>query len=170
MVAPIATSHPGGERPAELDLDASSGRPATLEGMSSAPRPAVLRWSVSIALAGLVLLVGSLAVFVFTRAGQRVDATMQSSVSTLGLLQLHNQWIVSAITPGTLALATLLTVSVGLARRRWDAVAAALILLVGANVTTALMKQTIPRPDYGFGEPNSSPAATPPRPCRWRWP
>ena len=76
------------------------------------------------------------------------------------------------ISVGSLAALGTTLVLVALLRGRVMVAVAAAAAILGANLTTQLLKRVLERPDLtgpGPSDPPASRAATPRWPCRWRW-
>jgi membrane-associated phospholipid phosphatase len=131
------------------------GRSETVAGASAAASRWWTRWQT--ALESLtVLLVSGLALGWLaersqtTELGQLVDqAGMDLVVGDAETTRRLLGWL-GAVSVGTIALAVLGLVLVALSRRRYEAAAAAVALVLGANVTTQLLKRAIEREDFGM--------------------
>ncbi len=99
--------------------------------------------------AGVVLVVG-------TKLGQRADERSRWSVVVPDdMQQTILSWLgMVSIRSAVLALAVV--VLLALLRRRIDLAVTAVALVAGANVTTQLLKEFIPRPGYGVGPVGNS--------------
>ncbi len=85
-----------------------------------------------------------------TELGQAVDqAGMDLVVGNAEATRRLLGWL-GAVSVGTIALAVLGLVVVAVSRRRYEAAAAAVALVLGANVTTQLLKRAIQREDFGM--------------------
>jgi predicted neutral ceramidase superfamily lipid hydrolase len=85
-----------------------------------------------------------------TELGQAVDqAGMDLVVGDAETTRRLLGWL-GVVSVGTIALAVLGLVVVAVARRRYEAAAAAVALVLGANLTTQLLKRAIEREDFGM--------------------
>lgn len=117
------------------------------------------RWCLAVAVFGAVLLVVFVAFFVWTPFGQRADFQAQRSIQTHSW-SFYPTWLVTwLIREQTLAVMAAVAALIGLARRRLDLAVGAVVTIVGANLTTHVLKYyLIVRPDYGFGTDNITPS------------
>lgn len=99
------------------------------------------------------------AVFVRTALGQAVDemAMRGARVDHARLVNLLNSTL-DGTSLTSVGLVALLAAAIGLVRRRIDLAVAAGILVVGANVTTQLLKPLLTRPLFEVAGPNSLPS------------
>ncbi len=85
-----------------------------------------------------------------TELGQSVDqAGMDLVVGDAETTRRLLGWL-GVVSVGTIALAVLGLVVVAVSRRRYEAAAAAVALVLGANLTTQLLKRAIEREDFGM--------------------
>lgn len=85
-----------------------------------------------------------------TELGQAVDqAGMDLVVGDAETTRRLLGWL-GVVSVGTIALAVLGLVVVAVSRRRYEAAAAAVALVLGANLTTQLLKRAIEREDFGM--------------------
>ncbi len=112
---------------------------------------------VALAVSGTLIGLGGLAVagltslVVWTHLGQRADERSRWSVAVpFEVRDLLVAWL-DTVSVVSIALALLVIAGVALLRRRPVAALGALILVAGANVTTQVLKELIPRPAYGVG-------------------
>lgn len=115
------------------------------------------RTAVPVAVTALLAVLATVWVAVFTAAGQRLDETAMRVLNAsrtaatgdlIGLLD-------TVSTPAA-AIALAVIAGVGLLRLRPRLAVAAVVLVIGANLTTQLLKGVIARPDLGIGEVNNS--------------
>ena len=93
-----------------------------------------------------------------TELGQTVDqAGMDLVVGDAEATRRLLGWL-GVVSVGTLALAVAGLVLVALSRRRYEAAAAAVVLVVGANVTTQVLKRAVDREDFGMLTVSSFPS------------
>lgn len=93
-------------------------------------------------------------VFVRTAGGQRLDqlALVGARHGRTRLWQYAEQ-VLEPVSVGYVALVLLATVAIAVARRRWWMAAQVAVLMVGANVTTRLLKyEVLDRPSFGWGQ------------------
>ena len=102
------------------------------------------KWVVLSSLSGLAL-AGVYVAAVLTTAGQSVEDGILRSVGDDTLLQSGSA--LDAISPSAVLLVVALTMSVALVRRRPAAAVQSGVLIVGATLTTQVLKQFAPRPD-----------------------
>lgn len=120
------------------------------------------RWVLSAAAIALLAAAGAAGVyvvFVRTTLGQTIDeAAMQGAKvrheRVIDVLDSTLDWT----SLGTVALVALVAAAVGLLRRRLDLAVAAGILVLGANLTTQLLKTHLIRPHLATSAPNSLPS------------
>jgi membrane-associated phospholipid phosphatase len=126
-----------------------SPAPATLLGMRG--------WPVGLALWLLVLAGVELAAFLLvwrffvqSEHGQLLD-TVALTANSIGQARVENLvgTILNTLSAVSLALATAVVGFIALIRRRFAVALGAILLIVGANVTTQLAKYVIDRPDLG---------------------
>ncbi|WP_370617034.1 phosphatase PAP2 family protein [Mumia qirimensis] len=87
-----------------------------------------------------------------TRAGQRLDQSAMEAVYARREALEHLLSVLGYLSIGTMAAAMAVLVAMAVIRRRFAAALGAVALLVGANVTTQLLKRAIlDRPDYSYG-------------------
>ncbi|MEU4690178.1 phosphatase PAP2 family protein [Actinoplanes sp. NPDC023714] len=114
-------------------------------------------------LIGVLATLGTLAtyhVFVRTISGQWLDtaAMLGTDISHPRLAGLLSRSL-DATNMRTLLVICLIVAAIGLARRRADLAAGAAVLVLGANITTQLLKSRLPRPALdGLSYPNSLPS------------
>ncbi|MBM2621424.1 phosphatase PAP2 family protein [Actinoplanes sp. LDG1-06] len=99
-------------------------------------------------------------VFVRTTLGQRVDTTAMrgGDVSHPRVVEVLDRTL-NGTSLASLVLVCLFAAVVGVLRKRIDLALGAAMLVIGANVTTQLMKTHLTRPDLdGFSMPNSFPS------------
>lgn len=133
-------------------MPGQSGRRA---GASAAARRWWARWQTAVE--SLTVLVASGLALVWlaersqrTELGQAVDqAGMDLVVGDAETTRRLLGWL-GAVSVGTIALAVLGLVVVAVSRRRYEAAAAAVALVLGANLTTQLLKRAIEREDFGM--------------------
>lgn len=110
-----------------------------------------------VALSGLLTALGALALVativlvVWTRLGQRADERSRWSIAVpepLGTLVVN--WL-DTVSVSFVIVGLAVAVVLALARRRLGAGVAAAVLVAGANVTTQVLKEVVPRPEYGVG-------------------
>ncbi|KAA1424855.1 phosphatase PAP2 family protein [Mumia zhuanghuii] len=130
--------------------------PPTVTRAPSAARVPGRGRTISAALALLVLSVTALYLVVTyllaTRDGQRLDQSAMEAVYARrdALEQLLS--VLGYLSIGTMAAAMVVLAAMAVLRRRFAAAFGAVVLLVGANVTTQLLKRAIlERPDYSYG-------------------
>lgn len=89
------------------------------------------------------------AVAVLTVQGQEIDSSAFGNLTPRVNLQVFDATdnLLSTISFASVALLGLTIAAIALARRRGDLATAALMLLLGANVTTQILKEVLPRPD-----------------------
>jgi membrane-associated phospholipid phosphatase len=138
-------------------MTALADRPA-----AAAPRPRARHVAAPavlavLAAAGVAALYG---VFVRTSLGQRVDtAALQGADVQHPRVALVLERTLNGTTLVGLVLVALVAAAVGVARRRVDLAVAAAVLVLGANLTTQLLKTRLTRPDLdGAPAPNSWPS------------
>lgn len=99
--------------------------------------------------------------FVYRAAGQRVERW------ALAGAEAHSGWgwtwaqpALDAVSIGLVIGATIVAILIAVLRRRWVLALQVAILVAGANATTQLLKQTLPRPHLltGWTGPNSLPS------------
>jgi membrane-associated phospholipid phosphatase len=134
-----------------------SGGPRSMAGRDwAAARRALLVGTV-----GLVGLVAIYLVFVRSSAGQRIDQSGLNHVAgdwASGSRQTVASWL-RDVTIGVVAVVLLGCVAVALARRRLGLGLVAVLVVVGANVTTQALKHVVfERPHLGHGWTNSLPS------------
>jgi membrane-associated phospholipid phosphatase len=95
--------------------------------------------------ASLVVLAGVYTIAVLTEAGQSIEDSILRSVDGTTLLQ--SGVALDAISPPAVLLVVALTMVVAFLRRRPGSAVQAGVLIVGATVTTQLLKQLAPRPE-----------------------
>ncbi|MBZ2197301.1 phosphatase PAP2 family protein [Occultella gossypii] len=102
------------------------------------------------ALASAAVLVVTWWFFVTTRLGQLIDDAALSGADA-GPLTLTQAMlpILDVVSVPFVAGAVVAAVVIAVAQRRWSIAGAAVLLLVGANVTTQILKAVLPRPDLG---------------------
>ncbi len=100
------------------------------------------------ALASAAVLVATAWFFVTTRLGQLIDDAALSGADA-GPLTLTQAIlpILNVVSVPFVAAAVVGAVVIAVAQRRWSIAGAAVLLLVGANVTTQVLKAILPRPD-----------------------
>lgn len=99
-------------------------------------------------------------VFLLTSLGQTVDtaALHGADVSHERAVEIMNRTL-NGTTLASLVLVCLAAAAIGMARRRLDLAVAAAVMVVGANLTTQVLKTRLDRPDLdGFPAPNSFPS------------
>nr|WP_244637108.1 phosphatase PAP2 family protein [Frigoribacterium sp. CFBP 13712] len=116
----------------------------TVSAPPAVRRPGATRWAVTSGVAA-VALVGVYIAAVLTPAGQRVEDSILASVDGNTLLQ--SGVALDAISPTAVLAILVLTVGVSLLRRRPGAAIQSAGLIIGATVTSQLLKQFVPRPD-----------------------
>lgn len=98
-----------------------------------------------LAVAGLTMLV------VWTHLGQRADERSRWSVAVPDQLrELIVAWL-DLVDVGFIVVVLAVVVTVALLLRRFGAALGALVAVAGANITTQVLKDLIPRPEYGVG-------------------
>jgi len=117
---------------------------SALSTTSAVRRRASGRWVLAAA-SSVVVLGGVYAVAVLTETGQAVEDGILSSVDSETLLGSGSA--LDAISPTALLLVVGVTMFVAFARRRPGAALQSGALIVGATVTTQVLKQLVPRPD-----------------------
>jgi membrane-associated phospholipid phosphatase len=95
--------------------------------------------------ASLAVLAGVYTIAVLTEAGQSIEDSILRSVDGTTLLQ--SGVALDAISPPAVLLVVALTMVVAFLRRRPGSAVQAGVLIVGATVTTQLLKQLAPRPE-----------------------
>ncbi|WP_234346611.1 phosphatase PAP2 family protein [Cellulomonas timonensis] len=90
-------------------------------------------------------------VFVDTWAGQQVEwAALQGALYGQGQLWRVAERVLDVVSVGAIAVVLLAAVLIALVRRRWSLAVQAAVLMIGANVTTRLVKLVLlERPDLG---------------------
>ena len=117
------------------------------------------RRAAGVMVVSFVVLAGMYVLFVRTAHGQRLD---EAAVARLGqdqpvraTLRTVHQWVTVALVALSVGACLVLTA----VRRRWLHSAGAATILVGANLTTEILKhRVLPRPDFGYGVANSYPS------------
>ncbi len=130
--------------------------PVTLERLSGSTSA---RRAVGVLVVSVAVLAVMYIVFVRTADGQRLD---QAAVARLGqdqpvrvTLRSVHQWVTVALVVLAVGACLVLTA----VRRRWLHSVGAAAILVGANLTTEVLKhRVLPRPDFGYGVANSYPS------------
>lgn len=104
---------------------------------------------------GLIAVVAAL---VWTHLGQRADERGRWSVGVPWRTnRILTEWL-GLVSVEFILVALAVAVGVALLRRRVARAAGATLLVVGANVSTQLLKAGIPRPFYGIGTENTLPS------------
>ncbi|WP_207947717.1 phosphatase PAP2 family protein [Occultella glacieicola] len=126
--------------------------------MTTAPPPAPLAERgrrgltapLTAALVSAAVLLGTWWFFVTTRLGQLIDdaALTGADFGRITLSQVM-QPILDVVSVPFVAGAVLAAVVIAVVQRRWSIAGAAALLLVGANVTTQVLKVSLDRPDLG---------------------
>ncbi len=114
----------------------------------------------SVALLAAAGVAGVYLACVRTPLGQSVDTLMMrgADVEHARVVQVLDRAL-SGTTLASLVLVCVTAAAIGFIRRRADLALAAGLLVLGANVSTRLFKNTLPRPDLdGFPAPNSFPS------------
>jgi membrane-associated phospholipid phosphatase len=99
-------------------------------------------------------------VFLLTSLGQSVDtsALHGADVSHARAVEIMSRTL-NSTSLASLVLVCVAVAAIGMMRRRLDLAVAAAILVIGANITTQLLKTRLVRPDLdGFPAPNSFPS------------
>lgn len=99
-------------------------------------------------------------VFLLTSLGQSVDtaALHGADVSHARAVEIMNRTL-NGTSLASLVLVCVAVAAIGMIRHRLDLAVAAAVLVIGANVTTQLLKMRLDRPDLdGFPAPNSFPS------------
>lgn len=113
------------------------------------------RWRATAACLGLTLLMVVVLVWLADRSqhtllGQQIDQAGMDIVSGDAETTRRLVGILGNVSLGSIALAVTLLIVVAAVRDRWSAAAAAVTLVVGANLTTQLIKLVSDRTDHGF--------------------
>ncbi|MDR7273830.1 phosphatase PAP2 family protein [Catenuloplanes atrovinosus] len=108
-------------------------------------------WLVLLTAAQSAALLAVYRVFVQTRTGQAVD-TISLTANQIGRDELEGPvtLVLNAMSVVSLALVTALVFFIAAIRRRYLLAVVAIVIIVGANVTTQLLKLRGLRPDYGI--------------------
>lgn len=100
---------------------------------------------------GVATLTAATVLVVWTKPGQRADERSRWSVAVPPeMRETIGAWL-GTVSIGSIVAVLLLVLAVGLLRRSLGLALAAVVLVAGANVTTQLLKELIPRPSYGVG-------------------
>ncbi|MDO5627432.1 MAG: phosphatase PAP2 family protein [Mobilicoccus sp.] len=95
---------------------------------------------------------------VWTHLGQRADERSRWSAGVpLETSQVLQGWL-HLVSVEFIAVVLVVAVLLALARRRAAHAVSALLVVVGANVTTQVLKAGLPRPDFGIGSGNTLPS------------
>lgn len=105
---------------------------------------------------GLATLLAVTVLVVWTKPGQRADERSRWSVAVPPDTRENILTWLSTVSAGSLLIGLGTVLAVGFVRRRRDLAMAATALVVGANVTTQILKDVIPRPSYGVGPMGNS--------------
>lgn len=105
---------------------------------------------------GLATLLAVTVLVVWTKPGQRADERSRWSVAVPPDTRENILTWLSTVSAGSLLIGLGAVLAVGFVRRRRDLAMAATALVVGANVTTQILKDVIPRPSYGVGPMGNS--------------
>ena len=114
--------------------------------------------AVLLALLASLLAGAAYTVFVRTTVGQRVDQSALVRVDGRPQATMQLAATLNELTIGVAVAVLTCCVLIALARRRFAYALAAVALVGGANVTTQLAKQLLPRPELGYGDVNSLPS------------
>ena len=115
--------------------------------------------ALGVALAAVAALVGVYVAFVQTHRGQRWDQLALYHLGQSVVPRDAVRTLLETVTVGGVAVILVVFVSVALVRRRWVLACAAVALVVGANLTTEVLKHDLlNRPDMGYGQLNSLPS------------
>jgi len=99
--------------------------------------------------------------FVYRAAGQRVERwALAGAEAHSGWGWMWAQPALDAVSIGLIIGATLVAIAIAVLRRRWVLALQAVVLVAGANATTQILKETLPRPHLltGWTGPNSLPS------------
>ncbi len=103
-------------------------------------------------------LVAVVVAVVWTHLGQRADERSRWSVGVpWRTSRLLTEWL-GLVSVEFIAIVLALAVGIALLRRRVERAAGAIVLVIGANVSTQILKAVIPRPYYGIGSQNTLPS------------
>ena len=100
---------------------------------------------------GVATLVAATVLVVWTKPGQRADERSRWSVAVPPEMRETIVAWLGTVSVGSIVAVLLVVLAIGLVRRRLGLAVAAVVLVGGANVTTQLLKELIPRPAYGVG-------------------
>lgn len=107
--------------------------------------------SVLLAVLGALAVAGTTVLVVWTHLGQRADERSRWSIAVpREMRRFITAWL-DTVSIEFIVLALAVAVLLALIRRRLGAALAALALVAGANITTQVLKDVIPRPEYGVG-------------------
>ena len=129
----------------------------TTERITAVVRPARVqwqRWRSTAACAGVCLLSAAALLWLGDRSqqtslGQALDQAGMDVVVGDRAATRQLVGVLGNVSLGSVALAVVVLVGIAVLRRRYTAAAAAGVLVLGANVTTQVMKAWSERPDYG---------------------
>lgn len=100
---------------------------------------------------GALALVATIVLVVWTRLGQRADERSRWSIGVPEQMSaLVVNWL-DTVSVSFVIVGLAVAVVLALVRRRLGAGVAAAVLVAGANITTQVLKEVIPRPEYGVG-------------------
>lgn len=103
-------------------------------------------------------LIAAVVAIVWTHLGQRADERSRWSVGVpWRTSRILTEWL-GLVSVEFILVALGVAVGVALLRRRVARAAGATLLVVGANVTTQILKEAIPRPFFGIGTENTLPS------------
>ena len=112
-----------------------------------------------IALTSVLAVLGIVRVTLASAAGQRWDDAAMATVYAGREAQLTVLSVLGRVSIGLVLAVLVFCVAAALLRGRFDLAIAAVVLVVGANVTTQVLKHVVlERPDFGLGVANSLPS------------
>lgn len=118
-----------------------------------------MRVGLSMATLAALLIAALVAVFLHTARGQRVEEIVMRAMATNPRTDRVLLSGLELVSVGAVAVALLAVLLLGSVRRRLDTGVAGAILIVGANVTTQVLKYgLIERKDYGWADENTLPS------------
>lgn len=129
----------------------STGAPHPSHSLPRARELSASRLALVTAALGVATLAAATVLVVWTKPGQRADERSRWSVAVPPeMRETISAWL-GTVSVGSIVAVLLLVLLVGVLRRSLGLALGAVALVGGANVTTQLLKELIPRPAYGVG-------------------
>ncbi|WP_236122713.1 phosphatase PAP2 family protein [Cellulomonas palmilytica] len=119
-------------------------------------RAVVVSACLAVTVASLAGVLGLWAVFVATRRGQLVDAAaVEGAVYGQTELWRMAERVLDVVSVSAIAVVLVVAMGIAVVRRRWELAVQVAVVMVGANLTTQVLKYLVlPRPDHGVAVGN----------------